>query len=291
MVFKYFLCTFAQSVLHIMIKLILHCADIHIRNFQRLDEYAEELKTFMSQCKELASEYKQEEVRILISGDILHQKLNISPELIVFVSSFLRELEKIAKVIVISGNHDLVVNNTSRKDSLTAIFDTASFENSIFLDEFLDYQSGVLIDENITWALYSIHDGFSRPDIEMARAEHPENTVVGLYHGVINGATLNNGTVMDGGVDMVFFEGCDIVMAGDIHKRQTLKRGDVIIVYPGSLIQQNFGETVTQHGFVKWDMQEKTHEFVDVPTDYGLYDIEISSIEDIDNDNEQIRNL
>ena len=47
--------------------------------------------------------------------------------------------------------------------------------------------------------------------------------------------------------------------AGDIHKRQEIKRGDVKIVYPGSLIQQTFGETVTQHGFAVWDLEKKTH--------------------------------
>lgn len=273
-----------------MVKLIIHCADIHIRNFQRLDEYSEVLQTFIEQCKSYASQYKPEEVRIVISGDLLHQKLNISNELIVFVSAFLRSLEQIAEVIVISGNHDLIVNNTSRKDSLTAIFETASFKNCIYLDRHLDYESGFMMDDNIAWALYSIHDGFRRPAIEIAREEFPNHIIVGLYHGVINGAVLDNNTVMDGGLSVDTFDGCDMVMAGDIHKRQTLQRGNVPIVYPGSLIQQNYGESVSQHGFVVWDMQEKTHQFVDVPTNYGFYDMEISSLDDIDNDTEVFKN-
>ena len=77
---------------------------------------------------------------------------------------------------------------------------------------------------------------------------------------------------------------------GHIHKRQEFRRGDVPVVYCGSLIQQTFGETVTQHGFSVWDVETMQHTFYDLPSNYGLYDFEISSIDDIDNDKEIIVN-
>lgn len=274
-----------------MVKLVIHCADIHIRNFQRLDEYNEQLSKFIEECKVLSEPYEQDEVRIVISGDIVHQKNTISAELISFVSSFIRELEKIAKVIVIAGNHDLIVNNSSRKDAITGIFETASFNNAFFLDYELDFQSGYIIDDNITWAVYSIYNDFLKPDIEKSKEEYPNNKVIGLYHGPIVGCSLYNGSVMDVGVTNDIFDGCDCVMAGDIHKRQEIKRGDVKIIYPGSLIQQNYGETVTQHGFVKWYIENTTYEYVDLDTEYGLFDIEITSIDDIDNDVEILKNF
>lgn len=273
-----------------MIKLIIHTADIHIRNFLRHEEYAEQLTQFIEKCSELAKPYKKEEVRILISGDLFHSKNSISNELFVFCSTFIRQLEQIARVIIISGNHDLVVNNTSRKDTMTALFETADFKNSIFVDSYLGYESGTLIDDNVTWALYSIYNDFRRPDIELTKEEHPDNFTIGLYHGTIIGSTLNNGTVMENGTDGDIFKGCDVVMAGDIHKRQELKRGNTLIVYPGSLIQQTFGETITQHGFCVWDLENKTHKFVDLDTNYGLYDFEVSSIDDIDNNKEILLN-
>jgi len=273
-----------------MVKLIIHTADIHIRNFQRHEEYATQLTQFIEKCIELAKPYKKEEVRILISGDLFHSKNNISNELFVFCSTFIRQLEQIARVIIISGNHDLVVNNTSRKDTMTALFETADFKNSIFVDSYLGYESGTLIDDNITWALYSIYNDYRRPDIEEAKKTNPDNFVIGLYHGTIIGATLNNGIVMQDGTDGDIFNGCDVVMAGDIHKRQEFKRGDVTIVYPGSLIQQTFGETITQHGFCVWNLEDKTHKFIDLPTNYGMYDFEVSSVDDIDNDKEILLN-
>lgn len=273
-----------------MIKLIIHAADIHIRNMQRHEEYAAQLTQFIEKCKEVASPFKKEEVRIVLAGDLVHQKNQTSPELFVFASTFIRQLEEIAQVIVISGNHDLLVNNTSRKDTMTALFETANFQNSVFVDGYLGFDSGTLIDDNVTWALYSIYADYRKPDIAQARQENPNNIVIGLYHGTIIGATLNNGTVMQDGTDGETFNGCDIVMAGDIHKRQELKRGNVPIVYPGSLIQQTFGETVTQHGFCVWNLEEKTHRFIDLDTEYGLYDFQISGVDDMDENKETLLN-
>lgn len=273
------------------IKLIIHMADIHIRPFLRLGEYTEKLNELQEKLEAITEKYDKNEVRIIIAGDVTHNKLNISNELIAFVSAWIRQLEQFGKVVIISGNHDLMVGNMSRIDTLTAIFTASQFENSIHLDSYLGYDSGIIPDDNVTWALYSIFADYRRPNIEQAKKDFPNNTVIGLYHGTIVGATLNNGTVIDSGVSGDTFEGCDFVAAGDIHKRQEIKRGDVKIVYPGSLIQQTFGETVTQHGFVVWDLEKKEHKFVDLSNEYALYDFEIKSIEDIDNNKEILINF
>lgn len=274
-----------------MIKKIIHVSDVHIRNYQRLDEYTDQLNKFIAKCKEIAEPYDKDEVRIVICGDICHSKTSISNELIMYVSNFIRKLEEICKVFVISGNHDFLMNNQSRVDTLTAIFETAKFKNAVLLDKVLGYESGVVNDDNISWALYSIFDEYNRPNIEEVETPFDEeHKIIGLYHGTIVGAELNNGTTMEEGVDMDIFKGCDCVMAGDIHKRQVLKRGKVEIVYSGSLIQQTFGETVSQHGFVVWDIPTMKYEFVDLNSDYGLFDVELRSIEDIDEDAEVLKN-
>lgn len=273
-----------------MVKLIIHIADVHIRNFVRLEEYTLKLNELNEKIKEEVKGYEYNEIRIVVSGDIAHSKNNISNELIAFISSWIRQLEQFGKVIVISGNHDLMVGNMSRIDTLTAIFTASQFENAVHLDSYLGYDSGIVPDDNISWAVYSIFADYKKPNIKQARKDFPNNIVIGLYHGPIVGATLNNGSVMDSGVDGDIFSGCDFVAAGDIHKRQELKRGDVNIVYPGSLIQQTFGETVTQHGFVVWNLEGKTHKYVDLSDDYSLYDFEIKSVDDIDADKEILMN-
>ena len=269
---------------------VIHCSDIHIKNLLRHEEYSEQLTKFINKCREICEPFDKEEIRIVIAGDLIDQKNNITPELITFVSTFIRELENIAKVIVIAGNHDLIVNNLSRKDAISSIFETAAFDNAFLLDLELGYQSGYVIDDNITWCLYSIFDNFNKPNIFDAKNETPSNKMIGLYHGMIVGSMLYNGTIVDNGVQGELFDGCDCVMAGDIHKQQSLKRGDVTIVYPSSLIQQNYGETVTQHGFCVWDIETMTYEFVPLKNEYGLYKFEIKNIDDIDNDKEILIN-
>lgn len=277
-----------------MVKCVIQVADIHVRNMMRHEEYVEQFENFIESCRDVIKKgkYEKDEVRILICGDLVHQKNTISNELITLISVFIRKLEDVAKVLVYTGNHDLVVNNLGRMDTLTAIFDTAGFDNAVLLDQLTDYESGTMVDDNIIWALYSIHDDYRRPDIESAKEEAPDNIVVGLFHGPVVGSQVNNGTVMESGIDGDVFEGCDIVMAGDIHKRQILKNKGVQIVYPGSLIQQNFGETVTQHGYAVWDLTKKIlkPKFIDLDTTYGLYDFSIESVEDVDNDDEKLMN-
>lgn len=274
-----------------MIKCVIHLADVHIRPYVRLGEYSEVLSTFIDQVKDAVSKYDKDEVRIVISGDLFESKNTVSNELMTFSSFFLRQLEEIAQVLVLAGNHDLVLDNTSRTDTLTALFDTANFDNCKFLDAMLGYTSGCIKDDNIIWAVYSIYDSYIRPDIDELKEEYPSCKIIGLYHGLVVGATMDNGSIIDGGIDSDAFNGCDCVMAGHIHKRQVLRRNGIDIVYPSSLIQQKFGETVSSHGFAVWNIEDMTYKFIDVDTEYGLYNIEINSIDDIDKDKERLINF
>ena len=184
----------------------------------------------------------------------------------------------------------MLEGNKARTDTITGIFGAAKFEHCSYLDEQLSYNSGCIIDDNVVWALYSIFDDFATPNLDSVRTS-PDTRVIGLFHGTVIGATLNNGSVMDSGLTGDKFEGCDCVMAGHIHKRQVLKRGDVDIVYPGSLIQQTFGETISQHGFAVWNLEDMTYRFEDIDSDYALYDMEIENFDDLDNDKEKLINF
>lgn len=274
-----------------LVKRIYQLADIHIPTYQKLDMYATQLGKVTGSIEEdfARSGLAPEEARIVICGDLVHSKNLVTNELNTFASTFIRQLASIAKVICIAGNHDIVESSSARMDTLSGIFQTAQFDNAVYLDMALGYESGVVYDDNITWALYSFFDEFNTPDIEAAREEHPDNKVIGLFHGTIIGTKLFNGFVSDCGTDSDAFDGCDCVMAGHIHKRQVVKCKTCDIVYSGSPMQQNYGESITQHGYVKWDLEEMKHEFVDVGSDYGYYDFSISSIDDI-TDNKEILN-
>ena len=277
-----------------MVTKIIHAADIHIRNLRRMEEYQEQLQKFIDECKAVAEENGKDETRIVIAGDLLHNKLDISGEGYLLASWFLRQLDGIAKTLVIAGNHDMNMANLSRLDPISVIFSMCTFKQVIYLDKYLNYQSGCLVDDNIVWCLYSSFDGFAAPDINAVKlANGNENlTFVGLFHGVMKGSKTDVGFAFENGYEGGYFDGCDCVMIGHVHKRQNLVHDGIPMVYSGSLIQQDHGENVSSHGYVLWDMENMAFAEKNIANEnHGFYTFAINSSDDIDSDLEEVINL
>lgn len=136
-----------------MVKTIIHLADIHIRTFRLHDEYKATFKTFISEVEKLVDGYPKEEVRIVLAGDLVHQKIIISNEQLMLGTWFLRKLEEIAPVIIIAGNHDLLENNKDRLDSISPMVQFLPNANINFFKE-----SKCYLDDNIVWCVYSIFE-------------------------------------------------------------------------------------------------------------------------------------
>lgn len=268
------------------IKFVIHMADIHIRTYKLHKEYAEAFKLTLKKISELVKDYDRDEVRIVIAGDYVHQKITISNELLMLGTWFLRKLDKIAPVVLIAGNHDLLENNKDRLDSITPMVKLIPEAKIQYYKESTCY-----LDNNIVWCVYSIFEGNSRPNIEEARREFGDDkTYIGLYHAPINNLETDIGYKFEGVTELEHFDGCDIVMCGDIHKRQMLNYKGTPVVMPSSLIQQNFGETVSKHGFLLWDIDKKTFDEHDIETDFGFYQFKVKSIDDIENNSEILMN-
>ena len=121
-----------------MIKTICHFSDLHIRLFKDHELYRNILTDMLNQFKELKPD------RIAFTGDLLHSKNNISPELIDICVWLLTECSKIAKTIIIPGNHDALINNNQRLDSITPIVSSMSNTNIVYYKD-----RGVYDDENV----------------------------------------------------------------------------------------------------------------------------------------------
>lgn len=275
---------------------IIAFADVHIPLYNGLQELKDILTTFIKQCTEIVEKEGKDNVRIVCCGDLLHNKITQSNESLLLAYWFLSELGKIAKTIVIAGNHDMLMNNIDRVDSITPVFEISKMKNVIYLDKQFKYKSDCLKDDNVVWCLYSSFEGFNPPDIQAAKTKYGDDkTYVGLIHGDVNGAVTATAHVTENGIDPNVFENCDFVIAGHIHKKQEIKKNGVKIVYCSSINQKNFGESITEHGFVLWDISDKddyTYEYIDVPNpDGGYYKFVINSIDDINNDMEELINL
>lgn len=284
-----------------MVTKIISCADIHIPALKGIDELKGILSTFVEQCKKIVKEEGEECVRIVVAGDIFHNKLAITNESILAAHWFFTQLDQVCKTFVIIGNHDFLMNNMDRVDSLSPLFDIGGYKQVIFLDKELGCKSGIYDDDNISWCLYSSFSGFNRPDIDMHKEvnkenEKKDNFYVGLIHGEVNGAISVTNYVSETGVSQDIFDGCDFVIAGHIHKRQELKKNDVKIVYCSSINQKEYGESITGHGFVLWDIDvddkaDISYKYIDVPNpNGGFYKFEINDISDLENDDEVLIN-
>jgi len=267
---------------------VIHCADIHIRTFRMHEEYKEAFQKFIDEVKDYCKDFDYEEIRIAVVGDLVHQKITISNEQLILSCWFLNELSKIGKVVIVAGNHDLLENNRDRVDSISPMIQLLDNENIAYYKE-----SKCYTDENIVWCNYSIFEENSRPDIERYVVDNQpdeEVTFVGLYHAPLVGASTDIGYEFSEGTTLEHFEGCDMVLLGDIHKRQAFDYKGTPIAYPSSLIQQNFGETVSKHGYLIWDVESRTYIERDITTRYGFYQFKIKSLDDIENENEILTN-
>ena len=72
------------------------------------------------------------------------------------------------------------------------------------------------------------------------------------------------------------FDGFDTLMLGDIHKRQTFGEGyEHMVCYTGSMIQQNHGELLENHGYLLWDIPTRTFTEHHIHNDYGFLTVDV----------------
>ena len=271
-----------------MVKKIIHIADLHIRTIQMHDLYKEQFETLIWEIREHNIKWhsegiQYEEIRIVVAGDIAHQKINISNEQLLLTSWFLKELSKYGKVVIIPGNHDFLENNTQRMDSITPVV-------QLLDDPTIQYykDSGAYEDENIQWVVYSLYQHNTRPEF----IKDETKLTVGLFHGPIQGLSTDLGYEFEDAYDRLNFVDLDLLLCGDIHKRQqfTLPNGGKAVMV-GSLIQQNFGETVKHHGYGIYDVKTDEYEFNDLSNEQPFLHFSINDIKDIENEQETHINL
>lgn len=275
-----------------MIKKIIHIADLHIPNSESDRPYTEMIKGFVKQLAEVVVNANPSECRIVVAGDTFHNKISVSNEATVLYAKVLNSFNALCKTYILAGNHDMLENNLSRTDSLvTPFYIRDALPNVTYIDHILDYQSGCVVDDDVIWACYSMHNGFARPDIDAVKQRNPNCKVVGLYHGNLVGASTDSGKVCESGASYNDFNGCDCVMAGHIHRYQEIRKNGIPFVYAGSVFQQDYGENASGHGFVVWDLETMKHQLVEVDNPYKMYKFAITDYDDVKNDVEKILNL
>lgn len=259
-----------------MINKVVHFSDLHLRLFKDHELYRSILQDMITKFNEIKPD------RVVFTGDLVHSKNQVTPELIEMVVWILTECSKVAKTILIPGNHDALINNLNRLDTLSPIITSMNNPEIVYYKD-----RGIYEDENVSWCVYSQFQGNVPPDIIDAKGYK-----IGLFHGPIQGLKTDLG--FDFGheaYDMEKFKGLDVVLCGDIHKRSEFsfekgKKGYMI----GSTIQQGYGENVVKHGFGIYTISDNTYEYVDLNNKKPFLSFKITSFQDIENGKEKLTN-
>lgn len=251
---------------------IAHLADIHIENNKREEEY---LKVFKRTYEQLRQDKPD---LIALVGDLFDNYIQISNEAKIMAGNFLSELASIAPLIITRGNHDMLLKNKKRIDSVKGIVKILNNDRIKYLDETAIVELPQFA-ENIMWAVWNHGDNMS--PWEKGFKKNKKYTYIDLYHDPVYGAKKDNGTeffnkklpgVKDFRGDYSFF--------GDIHKRQFF--AGKTKAYCGSLLQRNHGESLDGHGYLLWNIETGEVLERDIPNDYSFMRIKVNRFTDYD---------
>jgi UDP-2,3-diacylglucosamine pyrophosphatase LpxH len=223
------------------IKRVAHIADVHITKNHK--EHPRYQVTFDNLYPSLI---EQKPERIILVGDLFHDKLNISNETYKLASDFLNNLADIAPLVITRGNHDFNIVRSDRVDCIQTIVDLIKNPGIRYLN-----RSGYYLDENLIYVVWHHGDhyspwnelespagnqGFYDEEILPLLSEYgglDEIRAAGykfidLFHDPVNGAKLFSGIKLekDSYVTLDAFKG-DHVLMGDIHLRDFFLRTKV----------------------------------------------------------------
>ena len=288
------------------IKRIIHVSDLHIRSgdshVSRYEEYKIQIDRFLASV----SKYEYETTIVVVTGDLFHDKSKMGPCGQLLAQQLFRGLSQVAiKTIVIMGNHDYRQDAPLEPDLITPFFDdipeNVHYLNETILWQYDDIEFGVVhVKETLVKGAGS---GINTTLPEFPNPTHDDPSIthnIALFHGSFGGALLQNGTDADVRFNypLEWIRGYTLRLFGDIHVQQVHNakiqpgsdftnrtKQNIYTVgkynldgidkqkspwgYAGSLIQQNFGESLWGHGFVEWNLETMTAHLHHVPNNFG----------------------
>jgi exonuclease SbcC len=265
-----------------MPRYIIHLSDLHIRNGDdkacRYEEYDNVFNNLFESIKTHTISHKNS--IIIITGDIFHNKNVIGNYGLTLYKKLIENLTQLAPTIIFHGNHD---RNQNEVNQPSLISSTLKLPNLTILKE-----SQSFIIDNVGFSYLSIDDTLdssatsgrinslpSFPSILQATKYK-----IALFHGTFANVKLYNGTEVPNDHNPYPFElleGFDFALLGDIHLRQKGLYKNTLWGYSGSLIQQNYGEDIIDHGYMIWDLENPISKDVikeiNVYNDYGFINV------------------
>jgi DNA repair exonuclease SbcCD ATPase subunit len=277
---------------------IIHISDTHIRAGDSKDSRFEEYTSQIDRLLTSLYTYDDEDTLIVVTGDIFHDKSKIGPCGQILANQLFRGLSRF-QTVIIRGNHDYRQDQPDEPDLIKPFFDDV-LDNIQYIDE-----TGLFDVGDIEIGVVCVDDTLIRGAQSGIIAKLPEFPIpsskskfkIALFHGSFGGALLQNGSEVESRANypLEWIQGYDGILLGDIHVQQvhrakiqtgtdfTSRENKTVFItskytldpktspwsYAGSLIQQNFGESLWGHGFTEWDLENNTITGYHIKNDYG----------------------
>lgn len=258
-------------------KYIIHLADIHIRTgTETYSRYYEYLTVFENLKKSLLSnKINKDNSIILVAGDIFHNKNKVENFGLNLFKQFITILTTIATTVIIPGNHDFLQQYPNDPSLLDSILLT-NIQNLYYLNTTTTITFG-----NIGISTISVKDTLIPGEGSGIIKDLPVfpnsfdkkiKTKVALFHGSFCKTYFNHNQEVDSNnsYPLEMLKDFDIACLGDIHLYQSNIYKNCSYAYSGSLIQQNFGEDIIDHGYLIWNIKTKQSRHIPVFNPYGF---------------------
>ena len=257
------------------IQIYIHLADIHIRTgTETYSRYYEYLTVFENLKNSLFSNnINQNNSIILVAGDIFHNKNKVENFGLNLFKQFINILTTIATTVIIPGNHDFLQQYPNDPSLLDSILLT-NIKNLYYLNTTTTITLG-----NIGISTISVKDTLIPGEGSGIVKDLPEfpkiidkKIKVALFHGSFCKTYFNHNQEVDSNnsYPLEMLKDFDIACLGDIHLHQSNIYKNCSYAYSGSLIQQNFGEDIIDHGYLIWNIKTKKSTHIPVFNPYGF---------------------
>lgn len=195
---------------------VFHIADIQVRLNSRLEEYREVFGVLYSEIQN-----SPPNTVVALVGDVFHSKCDLSPECVQMTIDLFTKIAELRPLVVVAGNHDAMLSNKNRLDSLTPIVKALKDPNIYYLRETGLYGMGNILFNNMS--IFDSPDKYIQgkdiPEVYRNQYEH----IIALFHGPVDRAALDTGyAISNPAVVPQLFADHHLALLGDIHKAQDM---------------------------------------------------------------------
>ena len=238
--------------------------DLDGKKYPRKEFYV--INNMYNALEQFKVENPEEEKNLIIAGDIFHHKNYAHASSEDLFSQFLFNFEDWNKFII-AGNHD-VSDKTDNPITLLSHLKHKNYKNLTILEpgETLILENKILL---LPWSKNFL-------EVLQEKLESYKNLEVLVGHFGINEAVLSSGLSH---VDRITFKDLSLyfkmIILGHYHKPQLLENEHSKLIYVGSVIQENWGESNEEKRYIVFDSE--TYEFQSIPTIYPRYITEFTN--------------